>query len=227
MSDLNKDKLKVIEGELIKSEGDNKFTFVMSDESVDRDGDIIRVEGWKLAEFKKNPVALWMHNRSSVIGRWENVRVDQATKRLLGDLVLAPDETSAFQKGINTLIRNKFIRAVSVGFRATKGEPVDPKKPYGGYVFTEQTLTETSVVSIGSNKNALAMVKSFLPDFDDSIEGECANAELERLLLEMDKSPSAEQDDSEGSEEEKNPPEPVPTPNVDSAKAFLDSLETK
>jgi len=35
--------------------------FVVSTEDVDRDGDIIRSEGWELDAFRQNPVVLWAH----------------------------------------------------------------------------------------------------------------------------------------------------------------------
>ena len=36
--------------------------FVGTDETKDRQGDVLAMEGWDLKNFKKNPVFLWAHN---------------------------------------------------------------------------------------------------------------------------------------------------------------------
>ena len=38
--------------------------FVASTNDVDRDGDIIDVDGWNLNEWNKNPVIMWAHDYS-------------------------------------------------------------------------------------------------------------------------------------------------------------------
>ena len=44
--------------------------FVFSDETIDRDREIIRVNGWDIKNFKKNPIILWAHNHGGLpIGR--------------------------------------------------------------------------------------------------------------------------------------------------------------
>jgi hypothetical protein len=54
--------------------------FVISTASVDRYGDTVAVDGWKLTNFRKNPVVLWMHDNTMLpVGKASNVRVeDQA-----------------------------------------------------------------------------------------------------------------------------------------------------
>ncbi len=141
-------------GFIQKQVSENTYRFIMSDESIDRDGDIIMSDGWDLKEFKKNPVALAHHDATKIIGRWKNVKVHN--KQLTGDLELAPDDVGAFQRAINKLISGGFLKAVSVGFRATEHEP----REEGGYRFLKQSLFETSVVAVPSNSSALAIAKS-------------------------------------------------------------------
>ena len=69
------------------------FEFIMSDETVDRMGDVIVAEGWDLGDFKSNPIALLNHNADAIIGRWENVRVEG--KRLVGRFVFAEPGTDS------------------------------------------------------------------------------------------------------------------------------------
>ena len=133
------------------------FEFVLSDESVDRMGDIIRVSGWNLTEFKKSPIALFSHDHNSILGVWENVRVEG--KRLLGRLKMAKPGTSPLIDTVTSLIEQRVLKAVSVGFQPIESEA---RKSGGGYDFIKSALHEVSVVAVGANPNALAIAKSFL-----------------------------------------------------------------
>ncbi len=131
--------------------------FVLSDETVDRYGDIIVAKGWDLRDFKKNPIALFAHQGSFPIGTWTNVRVDGT--KLIGTLVLAAQGTSDRINELISLVRQGILRAVSVGFRPIENEPIDPKQPYGGQRYTKSQLLETSLVSVPANPAALAIAK--------------------------------------------------------------------
>lgn len=132
--------------------------FVLSDESVDRMGDVIMVDGWKLANFKRNPIALFGHNSSFIVGTWKNLRKENGELR--AKLELAPKGTSDRIDEVIRLVEAGILRATSVGFKPIKHEPLDPEKPYGGWRFLEQELVETSLVSVPANANALAVAKS-------------------------------------------------------------------
>lgn len=129
--------------------------FVLSDATVDRYGDIIEVNGWSLTNFKKNPIALFNHNPNMVIGTWKNLRVQNAALR--GDLSLAPEGTSPRIDEIRRLIDAGILKAVSVGFKPIKDEPIENSF---GTRYTEAELVETSVVAVPANPNALAVAKS-------------------------------------------------------------------
>ncbi|MDQ0996888.1 HK97 family phage prohead protease/HK97 family phage major capsid protein [Phyllobacterium ifriqiyense] len=136
-----------------ESAGDG-FDFVISDGSRDRHGTRINPEGWDLSHFNRNPVALFGHSSGFPIGRWENVRVEAG--RLLGRLVMAAAGTSQRIDELRNLVEQGILRAVSVGFSVLKeGEPGKSI-----YDYDEQELQEVSLVSVGSNKNALAMARS-------------------------------------------------------------------
>ena len=137
---------------------DDPFEFVMSDESVDRVGDVIRANGWDLNSFEKNPVALFGHNHEKPIGVWENVRV--VGKKLVGRLKLAKQGTSAEIDTIRSLVEQRILKAVSVGFQPIEAKPMKS----GGYEFIKQALHECSLVSVPANANALAIAKSFGAD---------------------------------------------------------------
>src|SRR5262249_32107840 len=89
---------------------------------------------------------------------WRNLRVEN--EELRGHLELAPKGTSARIDEIISLVDAGILKAVSVGFRPLKHEPLDEKDPWGGSRFLEQELVETSLVSVPANPNALAVAKS-------------------------------------------------------------------
>src|SRR4029077_20996443 len=95
--------------------------FVMSDGSVDRMGDVIEPDGWKLDNFRKNPVALFGHNPSFPIGKWSEVVV--RGKQLVGRLALI-EPVSDRMRELHAAVDAGVLRAVSVGFHASKFEPI-------------------------------------------------------------------------------------------------------
>lgn len=132
--------------------------FVLSDATVDRYGDIVEPDGWVLDNFRENPIALFGHSGSFPIGKWENIRVEKG--RLVARLKLAARGTSARIDELIGLVEQGILRAVSVGFRPLKSEPMDPKKPYGAQRYKAQELLETSLVSVPANPAALALARS-------------------------------------------------------------------
>lgn len=136
---------------------EDKFTYVMSTESVDRMNDVIE-QNWVLDHFKKNPIALWNHNYSNPIGVWENVKVvkTKAGKQLVGTLKLAKEGTSELIDTVRSLVAQGILRAVSVGFN-----PIEftYDKEIEGYRFKKVELWECSLVSVPANAEALQVVK--------------------------------------------------------------------
>jgi HK97 family phage major capsid protein/HK97 family phage prohead protease len=139
---------------------DDPLEFVMSEESNDRHGDIIEAKGWELKDFLKNPIALWAHNHAMPVGTWENVRV--VGKQLRGFLKFAAAGTSKEIDTLRSLVEQRILKAVSVGFRPIEYEELhDESKRFVGYRFKKQALHETSLVAIPAHANALAVAKSF------------------------------------------------------------------
>lgn len=132
--------------------------FVLSDATVDSYGDIVEPSGWDLRRFKKNPIALFGHSSGFPIGTWADVRVEDG--KLKGRLELAKQGTSFRIDELRKLLEQGVLRAVSVGFRPLKAEPINPEKPYAGQRYLKQELLETSLVSIPANPAALAVARS-------------------------------------------------------------------
>lgn len=132
---------------------DRPLTVVASEESADRLGDVVRAGGWELSAYKRNPVFLWAHDYTRTpIGRSSWVGVDGS--KLLATVEFAP---TAFAREVELLYRQRFLRAVSVGFRARE---FSFRKSRDGSVdgveYTKQELLELSAVPVPANPHALA-----------------------------------------------------------------------
>jgi HK97 family phage prohead protease len=130
-------------------------TFVLTSETPDRVGDIVVLDGLSLKNFKENPVALVHHNSGDFpVGAWKNIR--RQGDVLLADLHLAAKGTSRVADLARSLIEQGILRAVSIGFRAMKAEPIQPR----GIKFFESELLEASLVSVPMNPRAVLVAKS-------------------------------------------------------------------
>jgi HK97 family phage prohead protease len=135
---------------------DENHTFILSDETRDRYGDIVMASGWQLAAFRKNPVALYAHDSSALpIGRWRDVQIDG--KKLVGTLELAETGTPAATptvEAIRSLLDQKILKSVSVGFLPLEAEPLDKENPWDGLRVTKAELVECSLVPVPANPSA-------------------------------------------------------------------------
>lgn len=141
--------------------------FVLSDATVDSYGDIVEADGWDLRRFKKNPIALFGHSGSFPIGKWSDVRVEAG--KLKARLDFAKQGTSFRIDELRRLVEQGILRAVSVGFRPIKAEPMDPERPFAGQRYTKQELMEASLVSVPANPAALAVAKGLMIS-DDTLQ---------------------------------------------------------
>lgn len=141
---------------------------VASDESADRMGDVILVNGWDLASFRMNPRLLAQHNHNANIGRVMRAARGKSSrtkgKALLTDSILydAEEMTMPFAAAFRSLVIRGELNAVSVGFLPKDwAYPEDEKEREkyglgrGGILFKKAELLELSVVAVPANPNAL------------------------------------------------------------------------
>jgi len=144
--------------------GPGRLRVVASDETIDRYGDIVRVSGWDLRNYRKNPIVLFGHSSRDPIGTAQMTVED---KQLIADISLGAPGTTPMIDAVRALVDQKILKAVSVGFRPTKvpNEIKDPKTNEwtGGYEFVGQELLENSIVSIPANPSALTLTNAFSP----------------------------------------------------------------
>ena len=129
------------------------LTFVASTGAVDRHGDTVAPEGWRLDAYRENPVVLWAHDyRRPAIGRAQSVWRDAGA--LLARLEFAPTE---FAGEVERLYRQGYQQGVSVGFRPLRFEERRDARTgaFLGIRFLEQELLEISAVPVPANRGAL------------------------------------------------------------------------
>jgi HK97 family phage prohead protease len=140
--------------------GERQFEFIASDETPDSYGDIVRAEGWDLKRYKRNPIILYNHKSDVPVGYSPKTYVEG--KQLKCIVQLADEGTSDFIDTLYKLMKQRIVRAMSVGFRATADVAVmyDKDKNFLGLEFNGQELLENSIVTIPANPNALSLAKS-------------------------------------------------------------------
>lgn len=173
---LKENKIFNFEVKQIGLETDRVLRFIGSDESADRDNDIIESAGWKTAEYLKNPVFLWCHDyRIPPIGKCISVKT--SNRQLIFDIkfptiselssdIENPSDHAKFVDTIYNMYKGGYLSATSVGFRGVKYKTRDDDavldKPewQRGRRYIEQNLMELSAVPVPANPNALQQAKS-------------------------------------------------------------------
>jgi HK97 family phage prohead protease len=142
------------ETELKIVEESRAFDFTISSAAVDRYGDTVAADGWKLTNFRKNPVVLWMHDNSMLpIAKASNIRVEDG--KLKARAEFTPPEMARFNDTVFQMLKDGFLSATSVGFLPLKYAFVDDPARRFGIDFQEQELLEFSIVTVPANPEAL------------------------------------------------------------------------
>ena len=144
--------------ERVKTAKETSVSFVASNDSIDRMGDVIDVRGWSLDAYAQNPVILFNHDQRALpIGRGAAEIIDN---QLMIDIEFDDNDPEA--KKIKSKVDGGFLNAVSVGFKPIKAieRNMLPKenKYYGeqGTYFEKAELMEVSIVTIPANPQATA-----------------------------------------------------------------------
>lgn len=138
--------------------------FTSSTEGSDRMGDVIRVAGWDLANFEKNPVFLFSHrSEDPPIGRILGSKKELGKNAALVQTAqFATKDIYPFADTIFKLYKAGFMNAVSVGFMPKSYQPIispdDEGGKFLGYEFLEQELFELSAVPVPANPEALGRI---------------------------------------------------------------------
>jgi len=148
----------------IKKTGENEYSFVMSDETIDRDGEIIKVDGWDIRNYKSNSILLFGH-RHDIPGIGVVRKVVKEDGKLVAKKVrFASPGIYELADTVHGLVDDGVLKAVSVGYMPIEREYPEMddnnKKKKPRVITNKAELYELSIVNVGSNPNALMTVKS-------------------------------------------------------------------
>jgi len=133
---------------------------VVSTEDVDRDGDIVRQNGWDLTHFSTHPILLSSHNYRGLtnqIGEWTQMKVEGT--ELIGEAKYYIGEGNE-EADWGFKLASKGRAAFSVGFvpDMSKAKQIEANGNIS-YEFQGQELLEVSQVTVPSNPQALQAMK--------------------------------------------------------------------
>lgn len=176
-------------------EENHVISFVISTEDRDRQGEIVKQDGWNTENYEKNPVVLFGHNSWNFpIGKAIELIYDEVKKRTIAAIQFAFDEYDEAATAFK-LAAGGYLNTTSVGFINTESE---------GDELTKNELLEISLVPIPANPNAIALAYEtgdinqkdaewLVKNFESSLEslkktmnnkkeGNIMNAEQEKML---------------------------------------------
>lgn len=139
----------------LTTEDSGTFRVIMTSDKKDRDGEIIRLDGWNFDNFMKNPVVIYGHNYyylENVIGRVDKIYREGNT--IVAEGRFASEAANPKAQMVRRLYDEKILQAVSVGF-IVKGRDVQDDS-----IITSAELLELSFVPIQSNPDAVDIMKA-------------------------------------------------------------------
>ncbi|MDO5608261.1 MAG: HK97 family phage prohead protease [Capnocytophaga sp.] len=142
-----------------------KHAFIVNTEDVNEYGYRVLTDGIDYAQYMRNPVVLFMHERGNkgneVIGRCTKLYKEDG--KLIAEIEF--DTEDGFAKQIADKVERGFIRMASI-YADIKASSAEPENIVQGQLYETVTackLVEISIVDIGGNDNALRLSKNGKP----------------------------------------------------------------
>lgn len=178
------------------AEEDRTIEFIVSKEIVDRGGDVVKIKGIDLKNFKKNPVIMLSHNHSDLpIGKAISMRKTGDELRM--KVEFPTPEVYSLGDTVYKLVKGGFLNATSVGIIPDYKSMEFPEGKGGASrIINKCELFEVSVVGIPMNQSALRV--KMTKAIDDGVIDELEYKELETAYIksEMKEDQSDERDTS-------------------------------
>ena len=171
-------------------EADDKqrtITAVGSKEVVDRDGDIVKVDGINVTNYKKNPVVLWAHNYGELpVGKAVGRKVWKENNQLMFKIQFASEAENPKADYVYRLYKGGYLNSFSIGFMPDYESIEYPEQKDRGArrIMGKSELLEISCVPVPAN--ALALIQTFHKAFEENV---IDKAELDYLRHELKKIP--------------------------------------
>lgn len=149
--------LKLSAATILKADK-RRISFIASHQKVDRDSEVVLIDGIDTSEFERNPILCLQHrSQETAVARVENLRrttVD-GVQALIGEAVF-PDRPVSNE--VLADVKAGLLNAVSIGFRVLeRGAPMLPGQE--GATFTKTLLLEISLVSLPACPTCLVTAK--------------------------------------------------------------------
>jgi HK97 family phage prohead protease len=160
------------------------LVFTASSTRLNRYGFALRHSGWRIGNYQRNPVVLWMHDPTTPpIGR-ARAELDSLREELRAAVTFDPgDELAAT---VERKVRGGFLNAVSVGWEFTNADGSPIKDWYR--LSAEQVereayydLSEISVVSVPGDPSAVRAAQSLAAAGGDVVAAQV----VRRLVVEV------------------------------------------
>lgn len=126
------------------------YTVILTKEILDRDEQIIKIDGLDISNYEKNPILIDSHNYydtiERIIGKIENIQKTTDTdgvKILKGNIIWADTEKAQIAKA---LVDGGFLKTVSIGFGNCE---------WSGNICNKAELYEVSLVALPANTEAI------------------------------------------------------------------------
>ena len=157
LADSLREAISGIELKAEEEEG-NTFDVIATTQDMDRDGEIIKINGWDTTNYFKNPVVLANHRYvvENIVGKWLEFYTSKWVKRLKGVF----SKTNPLGVLLNNLYNEWMLKAVSVGFIPLLRNANDRS------IIEKAELLEVSFVAVPCNPNAISLDRKV---FDEAV----------------------------------------------------------
>lgn len=147
------------------------ITFTISTDSVDRMGDTIAVDGWKLDNYRANGVVLWAHDSDELpMAKCRRIWVESNKLMAEADFTPTPTAWPEFNETVFQFLKHGLLNATSVGFAPMKYAFSEEAGRMFGIDFLEQELLEFSIVPVPANPECLQQAKSLGLDVEPMVK---------------------------------------------------------
>lgn len=137
----------------ILSKGQEIIRFIATKEVIDRDGDLVIIDGLDTVNFEKNPVFLFMHDMTKPIGKVVNLERAVMEDGIKALIIGVQFHKSDYAQEIKGMYEDGFLNAVSIRFSVKE----HANNESGGLNIFKSELYEVSAVTIPSNQEALML----------------------------------------------------------------------
>ncbi len=159
-----------------------KKPFIISDESVNSYGFVVKTAGIRLEKARKNCPAFYSHRTFELpLGHWENFRVENS--KLVGDLII--EGANELEKEYIRKIENGDIKGASIGADplAWNSDAAQLTTGQTRPTLIDCELFEVSITALPGNKNSLCLKR---PDGVITLTDENVNSFIPLLKTEHD-----------------------------------------